>query len=126
MAIARAERREAPRQSERTEILVSGSQDAWPRAGTATNRMTKILRQIMLGAWCAAGMLPAVASAQAPAPSSQPRLQPAPVTSLSVDGSEAMFTTMCALLAAGFESNVSAENWHPLPAPAKPVRGKKP
>jgi hypothetical protein len=33
-----------------------------------------------------------------------------------VDGSEAMFTTMCALLAAGFESNVSAENWHPLRA----------
>jgi len=28
-----------------------------------------------------------------------------------VDGSEAMFTTMCALLAAGFESNVSADNW---------------
>ena len=27
-----------------------------------------------------------------------------------------MFTTMCALLAAGFEANVSAENWHPLRA----------
>jgi tetratricopeptide (TPR) repeat protein len=33
-----------------------------------------------------------------------------------VDGNEAMFTTMCALLAAGFEANVSAENWHPLRA----------
>jgi len=32
------------------------------------------------------------------------------------DGSEAMFTTMCALLAAGFESDVSAVNWHPLRA----------
>ena len=30
---------------------------------------------------------------------------------MSVDGSEAMFTTICALLAAGFESNVSADNW---------------
>jgi len=28
-----------------------------------------------------------------------------------VDGSEAMFTTICALLAAGFESNVSSDNW---------------
>jgi tetratricopeptide (TPR) repeat protein len=28
-----------------------------------------------------------------------------------VDGSEAMFTTMCVLLASGFESNVSADNW---------------
>ena len=42
--------------------------------------------------------------------------RPAPVTNVTVDGSEAMFTTMCALLAAGFESNVSAENWHPLRA----------
>jgi len=30
---------------------------------------------------------------------------------VSVDGSEAMFTTMCALVAAGFESNVSSDNW---------------
>ncbi len=28
-----------------------------------------------------------------------------------MDGSEAMFTTMCVLLAAGFESNVSSDNW---------------
>jgi len=39
-----------------------------------------------------------------------------PATNVSVDGSEAMFTTMCALLAAGFESNVSAANWHPVRA----------
>src|SRR5215469_2422297 len=32
-------------------------------------------------------------------------------SAVTVDGSEAMFTTMCALLAAGFESNVSADNW---------------
>src|SRR5207245_8413300 len=41
----------------------------------------------------------------------QPRTRTAPQSTVSVDGSEAMFTTMCALLAAGFESNVSADNW---------------
>jgi hypothetical protein len=30
---------------------------------------------------------------------------------VTVDGSEAMFTTMCALLAAGYESNVNSDNW---------------
>ena len=30
---------------------------------------------------------------------------------MTVDGSEAMFTTMCALLAAGFESDISGDNW---------------
>ena len=35
---------------------------------------------------------------------------------MSVDGREAMFTTMCALLASGFESEVSANNWSPLRA----------
>jgi hypothetical protein len=35
---------------------------------------------------------------------------------VSVDGREAMFTTMCALLASGFESEVSADNWQPLRA----------
>lgn len=33
-----------------------------------------------------------------------------------MDTSEAMFTTMCALLASGFEADVSAQNWHPLRA----------
>src|SRR6266853_138252 len=48
-------------------------------------------------------------AAQAPAP--RPRTRAAPPSTVSVDGSEAMFTTICALLAAGFESNVSADNW---------------
>ena len=39
-----------------------------------------------------------------------PTVAPTPV---SIDGSEAMFTTMCALLAAGFESNVDASKWSP-------------
>lgn len=46
----------------------------------------------------------------------QQRLQPSPVTNVTVDGSETMFTTMCALLAAGFESDVSAANWNPMRA----------
>src|SRR5689334_8414620 len=37
--------------------------------------------------------------------------QSSPQNAVTVDGSEAMFTTMCALLAAGFESNVSSDNW---------------
>src|SRR5580700_679581 len=79
--------------------------------------MTKQLRHRAMGGLCAATVLlwvPLVAGAQVPLPPA-PR-QTAPVTNVSVDGSEAMFTTMCALLAAGFESNVSAENWHPLRA----------
>jgi hypothetical protein len=45
-----------------------------------------------------------------------PKLQPAPVTTVTVDGSEAMFTTMCALLASGYEADVSAANWSPMRA----------
>ena len=45
-----------------------------------------------------------------------PKLQAAPVTTVTVDGSEAMFTTMCALLASGFEAEVSAADWSPMRA----------
>ena len=51
------------------------------------------------------------AFAQAPPPRPAPRLSPAPVSNISVDGNEAMFTTMCALYASGFESEVSTDNW---------------
>ena len=88
---------------------------AWPRAQAATNCMTKIIRYILLGALCAGGV-PIGASGQSPATSPRPRPPASPVTSLSVDGSEAMFTTMCALLAAGFEPNVSGDNWKPMRA----------
>jgi hypothetical protein len=47
--------------------------------------------------------------AQAPAVAS--RAQTPAETTVTVDGSEAMFTTMCALLASGFESNLSSDNW---------------
>jgi hypothetical protein len=49
----------------------------------------------------------------APAPPPN-RLREAPATNITVDGSEAMFTTMCALLAAGFESQVSSDGWTPF------------
>src|SRR4029077_6277689 len=63
---------------------------------------------------CATLSLPdAASSQQLPA---APKMQPAPVTTVTVDGSEAMFTTMCALLASGFEADVSATNWSPMRA----------
>lgn len=52
---------------------------------------------------------PAPPAVQATAP--RPRTRTAPPSTVSVDGSEAMFTTMCALVAAGFESNVSSDDW---------------
>jgi hypothetical protein len=52
---------------------------------------------------------PAPQQAQSPAP--RPRTRTATQSTVNVDGSEAMFTTMCVLLAAGFESNVSSDNW---------------
>jgi hypothetical protein len=54
-------------------------------------------------------VLAAVAFAQAPLPRQRPRI--APITNITVDGNEAMFTTMCALYASGFESDVSTDNW---------------
>jgi hypothetical protein len=94
-------------------------------ARTATNRidtgfMTKSLLHFLLLLCCGAVFWLSGANAQAPpaknAPPLGPRLRPSPITNVTVDGNEAMFTTMCALLAAGFESDVSAANWHPLRA----------
>src|SRR5262249_20361846 len=49
------------------------------------------------------------APAQTPRPPERPRFIPA--TNITVDGNEAMFTTMCALYASGFESDISTDNW---------------
>jgi tetratricopeptide (TPR) repeat protein len=81
--------------------------------------MTKSALHLVLALSCGAAFWPAAANSQArpqnpPVPTS--RLRASTVTNVTVDGNEAMFTTMCALLAAGFESDVSAENWHPLRA----------
>jgi len=82
--------------------------------------MRKSVLYLLLLLWCNAALWPSTANAQArppqSAPAQGPRLRASPVTSVSVDGNEAMFTTMCALLAAGFESDVSAAAWHPLRA----------
>lgn len=64
----------------------------------------------------AAATKPAQTPVPAAVPKPRPAVQTADNASVSVDGREAMFTTMCALLASGFESEVSAENWHPLRA----------
>src|SRR5262249_44602945 len=61
-------------------------------------------------------VLPAVASAQKNVALAPVKWEKIPETRVTVDGSEAMFTTMCALLAAGFEADVSAENWSPMRA----------
>src|SRR6266849_10199549 len=87
--------------------------------------MKKLQRQMVLIGLCAVMALPAAGQAQAPvpaqvqtptppsvqAPAPRPRTRTSPQTTVSVDGSEAMFTTICALLAAGFESNISSDNW---------------
>jgi len=61
-------------------------------------------------------LLPALAGAQEPVPQPRPRWQAAPATTITVDGSEAMFTVMCALLASGYEADVNATNWSPMRA----------
>src|ERR1700737_256790 len=51
-----------------------------------------------------------------PPPDVRPQRQAAAPTNITIDPSEPMFTTMCALLASGFEADISAENWRPLRA----------
>ena len=68
---------------------------------------------VALCAALALGLLASSTDAQLPVPQ---RPRAAPATNVTVDGSEAMFTTMCALLAAGFEADVSPANWRPLRA----------
>jgi tetratricopeptide (TPR) repeat protein len=87
----------------------------------------KMNRLKMAGLLCVVACFSGTAKAQAPAkpaapaspaPTAQkpPNAQSLQTTSISVDGREAMFTTMCALLASGFESDVSADDWKPLRA----------
>src|SRR5260370_38950273 len=82
-------------------------------------RLTALLGLCATVSWQAAAQTAPQAPAQpqsqtpprAEAPAAASRAQPPPPNAVTVDGSEAMFTTMCALLAAGFESNVSSDNW---------------
>jgi hypothetical protein len=66
----------------------------------------------MIACLCVGAFAPALLSGQdtAPRPPAQ-QARPAPAASVTVDGSEAMFTTMCALLASGFQSDISSGNW---------------
>jgi len=109
--------RVGPRQAEST-AATDPSEDC----GQGMKRLNPQLVLIGLCAIAAQPMAAQETQAQAPAlPQAQtapartltPQRRPLPnlQSAVSVDGSEAMFTTMCALLAAGFESNVSADNW---------------
>jgi tetratricopeptide (TPR) repeat protein len=87
------------------------------------SRMQKLPWRILCS-FCVGALLAVAVTAQAPdkGPAIPPPVRArnqAPVaqqSSISVDGSEAMVTTMCALLAAGFESDVSADHWSPFRA----------
>lgn len=57
------------------------------------------------------GLAVCAALGLAQAPPQRPRPRPAPATAATIDVSEPMFATMCALYAAGYESNVSPDNW---------------
>jgi hypothetical protein len=50
--------------------------------------------------------------AQAQAPMQRPRPKAAPASTATIDVSEAMFTTMCALYTAGYEADVSPDTWN--------------
>lgn len=70
-------------------------------------------RWILAGLWVSL-LTPGWMQAQTappPAQASAARTRTAVASHVTVDGSEAMFTTICALLAAGFEANISADNW---------------
>ncbi len=69
--------------------------------------LSKIGMALLLLVVCAAG---AVAQ-KPPAPPTRPQRTAAAVTPVRMDGSEAMFTTMCLLYASGFESDVNADTW---------------
>ncbi len=65
---------------------------------------------------CATFLLAFAANAQNRSSAPPLKWEKVPETRITVDGSEAMFTTMCALLAAGYEADVSSENWSPMRA----------
>ncbi len=87
--------------------------------GDTTSFLARVASFVLICLLCSGGLSAASSlqsSSSQAAPPAAPRMHASPVTNVTVDGSEAMFTTMCALLAAGFESGVSAANWNPLRA----------
>jgi len=76
-------------------------------AGALPNQMIKgNAAEFAPGFWCL-GVCGSSGGAGAP----QKTRGVAPRTNVRVDGSEAMFTTMCALYAAGYEGEVNEDNW---------------
>ena len=87
--------------------------------------MKNLRRRVALIGLFVAWALPVAGQDAAPAPAQIPTQGPPPLQppsapartgtpaqrTVTVNGSEAMFTTMCALLAAGYESNISSDNW---------------
>jgi tetratricopeptide (TPR) repeat protein len=67
--------------------------------------------EVNIQAQTPASQAPTVVAPGKPAPAQRPLTHAAPVTSVSVDGSEAMFTTMCALYASGYEGDINADHW---------------
>jgi hypothetical protein len=57
------------------------------------------------------GVCAGFGEAQRQQPMQRPKPQKAPATAATIDSNEAMFTTMCALYAAGFEGDVNPDNW---------------
>src|SRR5271167_5023436 len=62
---------------------------------------------VCAGLFCGA----AAGQQQRPPKSLRDQFHDAPASASTVDGSETMFTTMCALYASGYEADVSADNW---------------
>src|SRR5271165_6077840 len=71
------------------------------------------------------GVFAATAQAQKHAPLLRDRFHDAPVTNATVDGSEAMFTTMCALYASGYEADLSTDNWSAFRAQIRDLTRKQ-
>ena len=92
--------------------------DAAPsyHVGSERHAIEIVARGLLISLLALAVGLPAAARPQTSTSQRPPQMHASPVTNVSVDGSEAMFTTMCALLAAGFESDTSAASWHPVRA----------
>jgi len=77
---------------------------------TRQDQMSFRLSEKVATALLALALWAATTLAQAPTrPAARPHAVPA--TNITVDGNEAMFTTMCALYASGFESDVSTDHW---------------
>jgi hypothetical protein len=83
--------------------------------------IAKFVVAVLVLAVCTAGV-----TGQQPAPRGARSASIAPATRVRLDGSEAMFTTMCLLYASGFEGDVNADTWTTFRAQMREkARGQK-